>query len=170
MNIVTCNHVQFITPLITNDDKAHFLHLILANSVGLTHTFLDKSQGIVGEYHAQNGDILQVSAAPFGYILELPKRKDIEGNPYTQAEELEYLMNWVNEEVGTIQGMIEPDVFDTLVPADRICLAALADVSVEEDSEEGTPTGHIFVSPMGGSAIVCGLKMSKLRRQLKANL
>lgn len=135
------SHVQFLTPLVVEDDQSFFVHMVLANADGINVSSAKAIQGQVGEYHAKNGDIYPVTNHMFGYIMEVPKNR-----------EATTLFQLIDEEVGLVQGFLDEDqVFNDVVKAKEVPMASIindpeAMASVAEG--ERPVVGLVWVSPL----------------------
>lgn len=150
VNQLNFTHLQYMTPLLVQDDKSSFVHLVLSNVEGLNTNLLNPDHGVAAEYHAQNGDIYSVTKLPFGFLMEVPNRVPDEGEYFSEAEHINTLLDLVNEEVGLVQGHLDVDVFDKLVPWNKVALASVAHMDDEDEGEDGgaLPTAHVWVCPL----------------------
>lgn len=120
-NVIKHTHAKFLTPLVTRDDRSDFIHLILDNVVGLNTLLLEKTSGVVAEYHSRDGDIYPVISHQFGYIIERPKKED----------QVVGVLQWINDELALSQGYLDTETFNALVPYKQVALAAKVELSQE---------------------------------------
>ena len=124
---LNASHIAFMVPTFTEDDRAHFIHIVLNPNSGLDAYAVQEfhHSNKTGEYVSRDGDIYPVTSIMFGYLIEVPRRETLD------------ILQWVNDEVGMDQGYLNAeDVFnDTVLPSDILFAGVAEGTDVNEEGE-----------------------------------
>lgn len=134
-NKFNSTHLLAMLPAVSEDDRSHFLWIVLKNADGLS---LPSEDAYVGEYHSKDGDEYAVYNHGFGYIVEVPKRETLN------------LLEWINDEAGHVQGRLNDNIFEDYVPYDKIVMVGTFVADVEEDADhEASKDLSLFMLTFG---------------------